>query len=151
MTQYCFYCGVENLENAQFCSQCGKKLQYHESPIENMANSIYKSVDKSDLSLDWAFFSFEGRMNRKRYWQYWFLSSVIGVIISLFTSVEDLKTLVWLGLLFVQTALNVKRWHDLNKSGWFSILNFIPFVGFIVGSIKGTDGDNQYGSDIVDL
>ena len=52
----------------------------------------------------------------------------------------------WLGL-----AAQVKRWHDLDKSGFMVLLNFtfvfIPIAWIILGCIRGTRGPNQYGDD----
>jgi uncharacterized membrane protein YhaH (DUF805 family) len=52
----------------------------------------------------------------------------------------------WLSL-----ATHVKRWHDLDYSGWMTLLNVIPFVGFLIliwqGYFKGTDGSNRFGPD----
>ena len=52
----------------------------------------------------------------------------------------------WIGL-----AMSVKRWHDLNYSGWLVLLNLtivgIPFGLIMQGCVKGTAGPNQYGSD----
>ena len=43
----------------------------------------------------------------------------------------------------------IKRWHDMNRSGWYSLLLFVPFVNIIVGLVMlfvpGTDGPNDYG------
>jgi len=49
-------------------------------------------------------------------------------------------------------AVNCKRWHDLNKSGWWSLINLIPIVGQIwlfieLGFLKGTPGSNRFGED----
>lgn len=47
---------------------------------------------------------------------------------------------------------SVKRFHDLNMSGWLSVLILVPFVGFIFGIfltfIAGTDGVNSYGDPL---
>ena len=55
--------------------------------------------------------------------------------------------------LFAITLLQVffvthRRLHDLNASGWWQLITFIPFgqlmmIGFIF--FKGTDGPNKYG------
>ncbi len=48
-------------------------------------------------------------------------------------------------------AVEVRRFHDQGRSGWFAALNLIPYVGFIIVMIMmllpGVDGDNQYGPD----
>jgi len=56
-----------------------------------------------------------------------------------------------MALFYCRVCLFAKRLHDLNKSGLFSILALVPFVSFgLLGYctfIKGTSGDNKYGSD----
>lgn len=48
-------------------------------------------------------------------------------------------------------AIYAKRWHDRNKSGWWSLLGLIPIVGIWViiecGFLRGTEGPNNYGPD----
>lgn len=51
----------------------------------------------------------------------------------------------WLNL-----AASVKRYHDLNKSGTWVLISFVPFIGGLwmlieCGFISGTPGPNQYG------
>ena len=45
----------------------------------------------------------------------------------------------------------IRRFHDLNQSGWFVLLMAIPVVGFfvpyVIGFIKGDTGSNNYGPD----
>ena len=47
--------------------------------------------------------------------------------------------------------LVIRRWHDLGKSGWFTLLLLIPLVNLIVAIYlwvkKGDEGPNQYGDD----
>jgi uncharacterized membrane protein YhaH (DUF805 family) len=56
-------------------------------------------------------------------------------------------------LLFVvgSIVLQVKRFHDLNRSGWWSLLSFVPIAGLWVliqvGFVRGTIGPNRYGPD----
>jgi uncharacterized membrane protein YhaH (DUF805 family) len=55
-------------------------------------------------------------------------------------------------VIWVSLAISVKRWHDLDKSGWWWLINFVPCIGplwaFIeTGCLRGTLGDNDYGPD----
>jgi uncharacterized membrane protein YhaH (DUF805 family) len=56
--------------------------------------------------------------------------------------------LVSLVFLLPSLAAAVRRLHDCDRSGWFYLLSFIPFVGSIVLLIffvqEGTPGPNQY-------
>ena len=54
--------------------------------------------------------------------------------------------------LWVNLAVNIKRCHDRNHSGWFLLIALIPIIGTIwvvieLWFLKGIDGDNHYGSD----
>lgn len=48
-------------------------------------------------------------------------------------------------------CLNIKRLHDLDKSGWFLLLNLIPIVNWGLSIyllfFKGTEGPNRFGAD----
>jgi uncharacterized membrane protein YhaH (DUF805 family) len=49
-------------------------------------------------------------------------------------------------------ALYAKRWHDRNKSGWWTLIGFVPIIGAIwiiveLGCLRGTEGANTYGAD----
>jgi uncharacterized membrane protein YhaH (DUF805 family) len=49
-------------------------------------------------------------------------------------------------------AIQVKRWHDIDSSGAWILVNLVPFIGGLWalvanGFIRGTAGDNLYGPD----
>lgn len=50
---------------------------------------------------------------------------------------------------WVQLALAAKRYHDVGKSAWFSLLLLVPLVGLIAFLYllfaRGDERDNQYG------
>ncbi len=55
-------------------------------------------------------------------------------------------------LLYAGMAIQAKRWHDRDKSGWWSLIVLIPIIGWIwlfveCGLLRGTSGPNRYGSD----
>lgn len=56
-----------------------------------------------------------------------------------------------IGGIWFTLAQDVKRLHDVDKSGWFLIFFFIPIVNFIFGLYMlladGTVGPNRYGDD----
>ena len=55
------------------------------------------------------------------------------------------------GGIWFTIAQDVKRLHDVDKSGWFVILLLIPIVNFMLGLYMlladGTVGPNRYGED----
>ncbi len=54
-----------------------------------------------------------------------------------------------LALIVAATVLKfiwaVRRAHDMNVSGWLSLILLVPFGEFVFWFAPGTDGENQYG------
>ncbi|MEZ2221620.1 DUF805 domain-containing protein [Rhizobium sp. RCC_161_2] len=126
------------------------------------------------LKLKYATFS--GRASRSEFW--WFqlfyllVALAIGLTAALTGAVSNLEdgpsslfiALAVIGGLFAlavflpQLAVQVRRFHDRNISGWWylglCILSMIPYVGFIAGIaifvitvLRGTEGPNKFGPD----
>ncbi|MCW3849407.1 DUF805 domain-containing protein [Sphingomonas sp. LB-2] len=59
--------------------------------------------------------------------------------------------LVYLALWIPSLAVTIRRLHDRDMSGWFFLINFVPYVGgliiFVFMVLPGTQGENQYGDD----
>jgi uncharacterized membrane protein YhaH (DUF805 family) len=56
-----------------------------------------------------------------------------------------------LGSFIPGLAVQVRRFHDQDKSGWLVLLGFIPYIGGIIVLVfmllEGTRGENSYGPD----
>lgn len=114
-----------------------------------------------------ALLSFQGRVNRGTFWMTWVglaagaVAAAIGAsvfldgppgsgIFALATVVAAVLVMIFaLLFLFMSIANEAKRWHDMNKSAWWLLLNLIPGIGFIVflvlGLMPGTKGPNRFG------
>lgn len=66
----------------------------------------------------------------------------------------NIVSLIWglAGMILMIPAgisINIRRWHDLNKSGWYTLLGLIPLVGYVLPIIllfvPGTKSSNNYG------
>ena len=110
---------------------------------------------------------FEGRSRRKEYWMFTLLSLIIYVVVGLLFvaagSIDDnfnspfsiilliLAAAIVLALIVPSIAVSVRRFHDQDKSGWFYLLNFVPYVGGIIVMVfmclEGTRGPNRFGAD----
>lgn len=106
--------------------------------------------------------NFEGRARRKEYWNYLlvYLAIYISLYIVVFAAasvsgtiagiISVLLIIFALGMLIPSLGVAVRRLHDVDKSGWFLLLNLVPFGGFYVLYLlitEGTIGTNQYGND----
>lgn len=122
--------------------------------------------------------NFQGRSRRSEYW--WVVLAVavvfgIGGMISVLigggfnsSGTLDLNPIgylllgilgiAYLGIIIPMIALMVRRFHDLNQTGWlvlvFFVLGLIPLVSLFSGigqliwfCMPGTAGPNKYGED----
>ncbi len=108
-------------------------------------------------------FSFKGRMNRLKYWLYSIVPMAImfiAVMPIILTAQEGREASPFFSLLmmvavvvamWISLAIQVKRWHDIDQSGWWVLAGMIPYVNIIVlivlGFVKGTEGANRFGDD----
>jgi uncharacterized membrane protein YhaH (DUF805 family) len=112
--------------------------------------------------------SFEGRINRAKWWLGWLVMLILEAIawivayavagfpteanhpgLVAFAVIHGIFGLV---LLYMMLAIYTKRWHDRGKSGWWTLIILIPIIGGIwilieLGILEGTRGPNQYGPD----
>ena len=77
-------------------------------------------------------FSFQGRINRAKYWLavliYLFLTIVLGLLAAFTASFAIgalLAIVVYIPMLISGIAVGIKRLHDRNKSGWWLLLFYL--------------------------
>lgn len=103
-------------------------------------------------------FNPKGRINRMPYILTPIISSILFTIVIILLTILKIEILSqifnYLGFIVltaIAVILTIKRWHDLDKSGWLTVLIFIPILNFFIGLFlafaKGTNGKNKYGSD----
>lgn len=117
------------------------------------------------------YFDFAGRSRRKEYWMFFLLNLIIitvmttvlfglgfsmdpyaassgGPVTWLIFAVMGLYSLI---VLIPSIAVQVRRFHDQDKSGWFVLINFVPYIGGLIVLVfmllEGTRGPNKYGPD----
>ncbi|MBD1139053.1 DUF805 domain-containing protein [Pelagibacterales bacterium SAG-MED46] len=98
------------------------------------------------------YFVFEGRASRSEYW--WF-QLIVSPSYFISTFLENEISYLFLGItlftLIPAISAGVRRLHDTNRSGFFLLISFIPFIGGIILLFflipKGTKGKNRFGSD----
>ena len=108
----------------------------------------------------------DGRATRTEYWTFSLLNLavyvVLWVLMMICASPSEDGSISTASLLFLVLMLlfclatfipafcvTVRRLHDTDKSGWWMLVNFVPFVGglafFILTLLGSTPGANQYG------
>lgn len=119
------------------------------------------------MSIGHLLFGITGRISRKQWWYGQLLAVVIAVVITFILHHSIPHTLAWwifsphsisfgtvlsIYYFWVHLALNIKRWHDLNKSGWYLLFNYLlPPVGLfisliILGFFRGDTDYNRFGT-----
>jgi uncharacterized membrane protein YhaH (DUF805 family) len=80
------------------------------------------------------------------------VTNLVGLIDYLaFNGMPILGYIYTLGFILPYLAVTVRRLHDLDKSGWWWLIGFIPLVGAIILLVwfcqRGTVGPNRFGPD----
>jgi uncharacterized membrane protein YhaH (DUF805 family) len=95
---------------------------------------------------------FTGRARRSEYWWFVLINALILLVLTVVGRAMNstiLYTLYSLAVFLPGLAVSVRRLHDTDKSGWWLLINFIPFIGWIVYLVfmftDSTPGANQYG------
>ncbi len=106
------------------------------------------------------FLSPEGRIPRRIYWLAGLAFMVPLLLASAFFLISETLGyiavgIVYIGVVWSSIILNIKRWHDRDKSGWWIFIAFVPIIGGIwalveCGFLRGTVGPNTYGADPTD-
>ena len=98
------------------------------------------------------YFVFEGRASRSEYWWFQLIVSPSYFISTVF---ENNIAYIFLGItlftLIPAISAGVRRLHDTNRSGFFLLISFIPFIGGLILLFflipEGTKGKNRFGPD----
>ena len=97
--------------------------------------------------------NFSGRAMRSEYWWYVLFVVIVAVVLAIIDNLvigASLLGSIWsLATLLPSLGVSVRRLHDLDKSGWWLLLGFIPLIGALVllywFCLPGTPGDNRFG------
>ena len=105
---------------------------------------------------------FGGRSSRSEYW-YWVLALWIGGIITAiidyaafgtgFGAIDygPVNSIFSVATILPTLAVGIRRLHDIDRTGWWLLLDLVPVIGWIVLLVwackRGTLGPNRYGPD----
>lgn len=96
---------------------------------------------------------FRGRAQRKEYWMFVLFNFIILCFLWILEGLADgpgiLPNLYNLAVLVPSLAVTVRRFHDINRTGWWILILLIPIIGFIVLLVfivqDSQVGKNAYG------
>ncbi len=95
---------------------------------------------------------FNGRASRSAYWWFALFVFIVSVVVDIIAVASGVKAIQYIveAVVFVLTvALQVRRLHDTNRSGFWWFIGLIPIVGTIVlivfNCLPGTPGSNKFG------
>ena len=106
------------------------------------------------------YFVIKGRASRSEYWFLQLLFTPLAMYVGFWSDPVSagtidppplyiLSTIIVIFLFIPAITSQIRRFHDRDKSGWFILINFIPFVGWIIALVmlldKGTPGKNRFG------
>lgn len=91
---------------------------------------------------------FSGRARRKEFWLFSLFELIVLTLAQVILPLYFIASI----LLFLPTiAVGVRRLHDIDKSGWWLLLWFVPVIGGIILIVwacrEGESGPNRFGSD----
>jgi uncharacterized membrane protein YhaH (DUF805 family) len=101
--------------------------------------------------------TFAGRASRSEYWFWTLFAILVGAAAAILDAAlfpgldaRPIHSLASLALFLPGLSVSVRRFHDLDRTGWW-LLILLTVIGIIVVLIwfclRGTTGPNRYGSD----
>jgi uncharacterized membrane protein YhaH (DUF805 family) len=101
-------------------------------------------------------FGFKGRAKRLPWWIATVLAYLgLGIVEAIFGIPRPSVLFLLLlapPLIWILIAVQIKRWHDRDKSAWWFLMNFVPIIGSLwvlieCGFLRGTEGPNRFGDE----
>ena len=99
------------------------------------------------------YFTTEGRASRSEYW-WWYLftllascaASAVGVVLEHLFGLSLMATILSWGVSILicspTICVQIRRYHDINRSGWWILC---PIISLIFLFFAGDEGENDYG------
>ena len=142
----CQICNTDLSGNVSFCGNCGTFINIEPAPSSSTQGGVdFESAIKLGFQ---RYFDFKGRSSRTEFcwWTLfifttqiilWIAESLgtLGIGLGIGFAFGILRVLFLLGTIIPSVSLSVRRLHDINQSGWWSliwfVLWFIPLLGWI--------------------
>ncbi|MFQ6028072.1 MAG: DUF805 domain-containing protein [Dehalococcoidia bacterium] len=145
--RYCGQCGNILGPESRFCPRCGSAADAPEAPVP--FTTPEDAAPPAGHEFRWSnALNPSGRFNRLE-----FLLFLLGpylVAMLLFYVVRPLGMIFLVFALYIIIVAYIRRFHDLDRSGWFTLLALVPIVSLVVLLVllffPGTRGANRWGT-----
>ncbi|MFC2170883.1 DUF805 domain-containing protein [Calditrichota bacterium] len=108
---------------------------------------------------------FAGRAHRTEFWMFNLVNVIIGFVFGFTNGIVNdifgdrsliiygiIGSICFLAILIPSIAVSVRRLHDIGRTGWWLLLDFLPIVGSIILIVflvqDSQPGTNQYGPNL---
>jgi uncharacterized membrane protein YhaH (DUF805 family) len=96
---------------------------------------------------------FSGRAHRREYWMFFLINVIFTIVARVADSFLGTGYLLYgfyaCATLLPSVAVGVRRLHDTDHSGWWTLIAFVPLLGAIVLLVflirEGAQNDNRFG------
>ena len=107
------------------------------------------------------FLDFEGRSTRKEFWLFYLffivsyiVLSIIDILLDLYSDEAEIGFIsgVYTLIMFIPLlSVQIRRLHDIDRTGFWILISIIPIIGAIVLLIfmclEGSEGENRFGPE----
>ena len=150
---FCPSCGAENASDARFCGGCGASINVINTGVDVPTSDQGMSFGKAISTCLSKYGVWQGRASRSEYWWFFLFLTLLGWAVNIVDAVAMDGNKVGpaifnLAFLSPSIAAMIRRLHDKNRSGWWSLIVFtgigIPVLIYWLAS-RGDEGQNNYG------
>jgi uncharacterized membrane protein YhaH (DUF805 family) len=92
------------------------------------------------------YFEFSGRSRRREFWYFMLFSSLTNLVANILDGVLGITffyVISNLGMMIPGIAVGVRRLHDTNRSGWWTLL---PIVNIVFWAENSDPSENRFGA-----
>lgn len=96
-----------------------------------------------------------GRAAQAEFWWFYLFTLLVDAACVILDAVAGARgtagALAGLALFLPSLTVGIRRLHDTDRSGWWTLLTLLPVIGWIVLLVwwcqRGTEGPNRFGDD----
>ncbi|MFV5380042.1 DUF805 domain-containing protein [Acinetobacter pittii] len=133
--------------NSSYITPAGQESSHKAKEAFRKWEQSEDNYQKAILTCFKKFADFKGRARRREFWYFELFCVLLSLLLSFMN--EDLATLAMLITFIPSIAVNVRRLHDINRSGWWMLIALVPIVGVLLllfwAAQEGNPSANQYG------